>query len=159
MRRNSGILFAIVGIASLGLFCCRPASTTEPAPKIVEAAPGATGYWIDPKTKLTWAAKDSGYNVNWDHANQYCSNLTTGGFQDWILPTIEQLESISWFGENDYGYPVKGNIRLTACCEWSSTKKDSGEAWRFTFSRGGRDSNVLGTDVLRALCVRRSKEP
>src|SRR5271154_1105315 len=47
------------------------------------------GYWIDPDTRLMWAAKDNGYDVNWTLAGAYCKNLTAAGYRDWTLPTIE----------------------------------------------------------------------
>ena len=52
---------------------------------------------IDPKTKLMW------YDITWKEiatrkypdAVKYCKNLTIGGFNDWRLPTIDELDDIS----------------------------------------------------------------
>ena len=33
------------------------------------------GYWIDPDTRLMWAAKDNGYDVNWTQAIAFCKEL------------------------------------------------------------------------------------
>jgi hypothetical protein len=52
------------------------------------------GYWVDPSTGLMWAAKDNGKNVNWHQATSYCRKLHVGGYADWRLATIEELERI-----------------------------------------------------------------
>ncbi len=130
-----------------------PHAAGEPAPE-----PAPRGYWTDPATHLTWAAKDNGYPVTWEMAKTYCANLTTAGYH-WTLPTIEQLESVYYVGENEYNHPVKGNIKLTADYEWSSTSAGSGSAWAFSFVVGKRGQyNSDGSDAPRALCVRRSGE-
>jgi hypothetical protein len=50
--------------------------------------------WVDPKTKLMWALKDNGLDVNWEEAINYCRQLQLGGFSDWRLPEIGELEGI-----------------------------------------------------------------
>jgi hypothetical protein len=41
-----------------------------------------------------WQKSDGGLPRTWDQANQYCNQLTIGGYADWRLPSIEELESI-----------------------------------------------------------------
>jgi hypothetical protein len=136
-----------------------PQAQGEPAPE------QPRGTWTDPVTHLTWAADDSGYDMTWDEAKFYCDRLLTTAGYEWTLPTIEQLESLYSVGKNDYGYPIKGNIRLSHSYEWSSTASDtawfSGTAWLFSFRKGtgGRTRAYTagaGRDKARALCVRRA---
>jgi formylglycine-generating enzyme required for sulfatase activity len=54
----------------------------------------AAGVWTDPATGLMWTKQDSGSGVSWDQAKAYCSNLRLGGFSDWRLPTIDELQGI-----------------------------------------------------------------
>src|ERR1700741_4087914 len=50
--------------------------------------------WTDPSTGLTWAARDNGKDVSWKGAMKYCQNLRLGGFSDWRLATLAELEGI-----------------------------------------------------------------
>jgi len=137
----------------LGLLSCGRVETPE---ETVKAAP--LPVWIDLATHLTWAAKDNGYGVTWEMAKTFCSNLTTGGFK-WVLPTIDQIETVYYVSENDYGHAIKGNIELTGSWLWSATPAGSGSAWFFGF-RGGKRYSVETADLGggRALCVRRTGE-
>ncbi len=58
------------------------------------------GTVSDPLTGVMWAAdgKEEGANygekLNWQDSMDYCNNLTFAGYNDWYLPSIEELESI-----------------------------------------------------------------
>jgi len=146
------ILTAIV----LGLVSSACRRMDAPA-ETVKAA--ALQVWVDPGTHLGWSAKDNGYDVTWEMAKTFCSNLTTGGFKR-TLPTIDQIETVYYVGENDYGHPIKGNIKLTGHWLWSATLAGSGSAWGFDFSGGKRKSydGTFGNQNERALCVSRAGE-
>jgi len=85
-------------------------------------------YWVDPSTRLMWAAKDNGKDVNWRQAMKYCQKLQLGGFSDWRLATINELrgiydknaESPGRDGQGISTWPVKANLFLTGL-QWSST--------------------------------------
>jgi hypothetical protein len=111
------------------------------------------GYWIDADTRLMWAAKDNGYDVNWTQAGAYCKNLTAGGYRDWTLPTIEELEGLR------SGEVPKGGVKVRGWV-WSSSQGTSvGEAWHYVFGYGARYSaDVRHSNVERALCVRHAGE-
>ena len=51
---------------------------------------------IDPKTNLIWQDNADTKTVqrNWQSAKDYCKNLNLNGYNDWYLPTKEQLQSI-----------------------------------------------------------------
>lgn len=150
----------LTAAAGLGLLSSSCGTSVAPTAEVQAAAPPASSQvWVDPETHLTWAAKDNGYPVDWNQATTFCQNLRAGGYKDWMLPTIDQLEKIYWVGENDYGHPVKGNIKLTSDWEWSSTKNGSGAAWGFGFGPGKRNSDDLDHYGVsgRALCVRRAE--
>lgn len=131
------------------------------------------GYWIDPSTKLMWAAKDNGKDVNWHKAVRYCRDLRLAGYSDWRLATPGELEGIYEKDANAPGrdgqgtstWHVKGNLFLTGN-QWSSSRlvddrgHPSGYASRFDFNEG----RVFNGDELsfhtnkRALCVRGSSK-
>jgi hypothetical protein len=134
----------------------------------------ARGYWVDPLAGLMWTAKDNGENINWHKATKYCRNLRTGGYTDWRLPAIEELQEIK--DERPHGpKPVpkgtewamegweNGGLLVTGPYQWSSSRRmddrghTNGYAWYFSFNNDGiRDSDPLGYEGgKRALCVRR----
>jgi hypothetical protein len=113
-----------------------------------------------------WAKKDNGSDVGWLEASDYCRSLQLGGYSDWRLPTIEELEGISAPHENvpgqwGNGIPismhVKGNLKLSGW-HWSQSDGDAyGERSYFGFVLGHRGSDPVGKSQFnRALCVRRS---
>jgi hypothetical protein len=139
----------------------------------------ARGYWTDPASKLMWAGKDNGKDVNWHNAMKYCRDLRLAGYSDWRLPTIEELQGI--YDKNAFApglvgkdrnvsFAIKGNLFLTGD-EWSSTQRTDdqghpdGFAWYFDFDNGirkdedaSRFSGRFADSFKRALCVRRSGE-
>jgi hypothetical protein len=126
-----------------------------------------------------WAAKDNGKDVNWHQATNYCHNLRAGGYGDWRLATIEQLEELvdikAYAPEQvgaktilhfNMGSRVHGGLLVTGQV-WSSSQnvddrgKLIGNAWYFDFvnvRRSDDDGDVGLRDKYnkRALCVRDS---
>jgi hypothetical protein len=113
-------------------------------------------YWIDPGTHLMWAATDNGSGVGLSQAKRYCGESNLGGFKDWRLPSIEELQQIFGGSANQNGRQIKGPIKLTGW-EWSSTPgEQEGEGWALDFGDGAKASVAAGDSGLnRALCVRR----
>jgi hypothetical protein len=131
-------------------------------------APVVPVTWTDTATGLMWTKADNGSNMDWNQAIAYCTNLHLGGYSDWRLPAIDELEGIYDPGIDVPGLErykngeviiehVKGNLKLSGW-HWSSTQKNSGHAWFLTFSSTNRvkDDFPLGlSNNGRALCVRR----
>ena len=59
---------------------------------------------LDNHTCLTWQKTIHATGQNWLAENQYCDDLTQGGFSDWRMPTLEELASWPIHG------PDGGNI-------------------------------------------------
>ena len=126
--------------------------------------------WRDPNTGLMWAKKDNASDVNQPQALNYCRNLSLGGFRDWRLPEIDELQHVydpsvvsgkySFSDGKTSDLHVKGSIQITGCCSWSATSgTSSGQAWSFLFFDGSRGSADAGHSFIqRALCVRRPGE-
>lgn len=123
--------------------------------KAIDLALHETGYWIDPDTRLMWAATDNGFGLSRSQAGRFCRQLALGGFKDWTLPSIDELQRIFGGPESQVGFHITGPIKLTGW-QWSSTSgKQEGEGWAFDFGDGGRASVADGDSGLnRALCVR-----
>ena len=56
------------------------------------------GTVTDKRTELMWTQKDSyadlGKCLNWYKSKKYVSKLRTGGYNDWRIPTVEELKTI-----------------------------------------------------------------
>jgi hypothetical protein len=48
-------------------------------------------------TTLIWAQDQSDSTISWSDASSYCSSLTTGGYDDWRMPTVKELWSLRDF--------------------------------------------------------------
>jgi hypothetical protein len=110
--------------------------------------------WKDSATGLTWTVKDNGSSVSPNQAGDYCSSLRSGGYSDWRLPTIDELEAI-YDSKLSKPYKVKGPIELSDPCVLSGTTTSSG-TWSFCFNSGGRSlgaGNGCSTSG-HALCTR-----
>jgi len=133
------------------------------------------GYWADPSSGLMWAAKDNGKDVNWHQATSYCQKLRVGGYSDWRLPTIDQLEElidIKAYAPEHVGSSsilhfnmdrkIHGGLLLTGD-EWSGSQnvddrgKLIGNAWSSISSMCGgattTATSASGTATISARCV------
>lgn len=56
------------------------------------------GTLTEIRTRLMWTQKDSfadlGKCLDWHQSKEYVSNLNTGGYEDWRLPSLRELFSI-----------------------------------------------------------------
>jgi hypothetical protein len=167
MKWQSKIVFALL-LGTVGI-----ASATYPSRQKKDPPES----WVDPATGLMWAGKDNGRDISWRKATKYCRDLRLGGYADWRLGTIEELEGIydstakapgGGAGKDGKGattWPVKGNLFLTGR-QWSSTRvidpytrRPGGQVWYFDFrdKHKGEDDGTWFSGSIhdrRALCVR-----
>lgn len=130
--------------------------------------------WKDPATGLLWADTDNGSNINWNEANEFCSNqLKIGDYFGWRLPDINELKSLYdesfdhpyiYSGDSYNGFTdgahlqnhVKAGVQLNSCCAWSSTSYNSNEAFYLRFQSGEEIHYPRqNRGVVRAICVQR----
>ncbi len=78
------------------------------------------------------------------YAAKICSDLVLNGFDDWFLPSKEELILMyNYVPHGDYGYAEY----------WSSSEGDMNEAWKLGIQTGGADSNYynkMGAYPVRA---------
>lgn len=84
---------------------------------------GATSHAQQPPEVIVvdgraWAVEDSGEPASWAEAEDYCNTLEAGGFADWRLPSLFELESLFTAGPAG---TLPAGIELDDCCAWSST--------------------------------------
>jgi len=140
----------------------------------LEDKPHKHGYWFDTSTGLVWAGGDNGVDMDWRQATNYCRDLSLGGYSNWRLARIDELQGIYddstnaslplHTGKVDYlTGRAKGGLFLTGSYYWSSSllngdhKNAGDDVWEFDFLHGNRHNDRPNYSVhIRALCVRRS---
>ena len=114
----------------------------------------------DPKSNLVWEDTMHVSEVKITHikAKSYCSELKLGAFEDWRLPTLNELLSIVDYKRykpallKEFSYANKDTLY------WSSTPyaKTSDEFWGVSF-KDGATSNASETYDRYVRCVRDAK--
>jgi formylglycine-generating enzyme required for sulfatase activity len=103
---------------------------------------------------MMWTIEDNGKEINWDEANEYAKQLRLGGYSDWRLPTIEELEKL-YDPRRGGERKIRKPLQLTGWFVWSPTKQGSASAWGFDFYYGKRHrANLDYSFAGRAFCVR-----
>jgi hypothetical protein len=53
------------------------------------------GIWTDPQSGLSWVnSSDNLPLMQQENAENYCATLVLGGYEDWRLPTIDELRTL-----------------------------------------------------------------
>jgi hypothetical protein len=164
---------AIVVVLLIVIFtCCSRPYTAEHATTGETVRDGRfiaydNGTVLDTKTNLMWAAKDNGSDINWQDAKFYCENYHGGGYKDWRMPTLDELEGLydaskshpaSCYGRNSIHVATE-LIDITCFCPWASeTSETTGEVDFFDFGPGIRSGFASQwTRFSRVLPVRSGK--
>ena len=85
---------------------------------------GATGHTQEASGEVAvvdgraWALQTSSEAAPWAEALEHCETLEAGGFSDWRLPSLFELESL--FAAPPAG-ALPAQIQLDDCCAWSAT--------------------------------------
>ena len=146
---NSAPFLLMTIILCIGT-CAVMAQDSKPA-----AGGESKAFWSDSATGLTWALTDNGSAISPNQASDFCSRMQTGGFSDWRLPKIDELEAI-FDSKVKKQNKIKGPIELSDSCVLSGSTNSSGEVWTFCFNSGSRNlggGSGCGTTG-RALCTR-----
>jgi hypothetical protein len=108
----------------------------------------------DTKTELQWQDGTTPSSMTWANAVTYCTDLNFGTYDDWRLPTIEELTTIVNKGAVN---PSKftGFANIVSGYYWSSTTDawDTSGAWDVNINDGGDYWNDK-TDSYYVRCVR-----
>ena len=96
-----------------------------PAIEAQENTEGKAGISIsgvsDSASLLMWAPKDNGRDINWEDAARYCADYKFGGYDDWRLPTLDELSTLyTKSNKTKDGYSIKSDVLISSCCVWSS---------------------------------------
>ncbi len=109
-------------------------------------------------TRLMWQKEDDNVERSWGSALSYCQNLNIGGYEDWRLPNVVELQSIKDYSIDsllDQTYFPNTNSSYY----WTSTyRKSGGAAWRISFENDAASNasvNYIAPSTLHyARCAR-----
>ncbi|MGK5091012.1 DUF1566 domain-containing protein [Deltaproteobacteria bacterium TL4] len=109
----------------------------------------SAGTVTDNARGLMWQQTDDGTTRTWEAALSYCEGLSLGGFSDWRLPNVRELESITL--DSTYSPAINTTYFQNTQSDyylshyWSSTTlfDDTSIAWIVNFFNGKADSDGL----------------
>jgi len=99
------------------------------------------GIVRDDVTGLEWQQSPSLGATYWESALNYCSNLTLGGYSDWRLPTIDELQTLVDSSRKDPAINTtsfQGTVTDSGYSYWSATTylPDIDDVWNVSFFWG-----------------------
>ncbi len=159
----------------IGVVALRGSAQSAPSGPRAAAETQMRGFWTDPSTGLMWAGKDSGRDVSYRSAVNYCRDLRLAGHSDWRLANMAELQGIydksanapglaGAHGEVKTMWHVRGTLFLTGY-QWANNQsgRTSGYQDFFDFNDGRSNRQPSGflysSSFMRALCVRGSGDP
>ncbi|MGK5092003.1 DUF1566 domain-containing protein [Deltaproteobacteria bacterium TL4] len=93
---------------------------------------------LDRSRGLMWQRQDDGTSRTWEAAISYCEALSLGGYSDWRLPNVRELESIT--SDSTYAPAINTTYFLNTSSSnyWSSTTSadNTSDAWYVYFYYG-----------------------
>jgi hypothetical protein len=142
MRRTATAAPFILVLA-LTLFCCSIPPALSEEQRFTDNGDGTV---TDHKLGLMWAKTDNQGDTSWKDAERYCKYtfpVSLGKYDDWRMPTLEELKSLhlrdpNYKGyETDCGQMVKIFPEIELSCGWVwSSEKSSISAKVYNFHRG-----------------------
>jgi len=84
------------------------------------------GTVTDRCTGLTWQKSDDFSYADWDDTLRYCDALSFGGYADWRLPNVRELQSIVLYGDNNPAIDTGTFSGSTDSTYWTSTSRSDG---------------------------------
>jgi len=125
-----------------------PPSTPSPTPR-ADASLLPDGVVVAPSIGLMWTPQAVGAYSQED-ASRYCRRLSIAGFDDWTLPTIDDLERAM-------GADVVVSIPDTARALWTRTLADN--RGHVTLDLATNDRSWMDSGFAHVLCVRAIPHP
>lgn len=111
-----------------------------PDPRFTVGDGIATNCVTDELTGLMWAIDASiGENLVWSDALLFCNNLIHGGYNDWRLPNLRELQSLMDYGRVEPALPFEhpfANVLTVNYWTGTSHANNTGNAWTVRLSDG-----------------------
>ncbi|WP_139786638.1 DUF1566 domain-containing protein, partial [Desulfamplus magnetovallimortis] len=97
------------------------------------------GTVSDEVTGLMWQQTDDGVTRTWEDACQACEELELAGYNDWRVPSVEELKSIVDYSKYDPSISdgIFNNVKSSYYWSGSTYADGTDGAWRVVFGYGG----------------------
>ena len=123
---------------------------------VAEAYTDTDSTVTDTSTGLMWQRVGSPDIQTWEQALAYCEALDIGGYTDWRLPTIKELQSLVDYSRYSPALNTAYFPNTAASRYWSSTAytPNTSYAWFVDFKYGDCDGNggtKYGSNYVRAV--------
>jgi hypothetical protein len=116
------------------------------------------GTVSDKNTRLMWQQAEAHQRMRLESAIDYCEKLTFADYDDWRLPSINELESLVVYTRTDPAADSNAFPGISGSYFWSSTisfkKLPAKYAKAITFSDGAFYGNHGINNPYRTRCVR-----
>ena len=89
---------------------------------------------------LILAPKETETRLNWSEAIEYCSKLSSNGYQDWRLPSKDELKEV--YNNKDV---LDSKEAFVEDSYWSSSEFSSTNAWKQYFYNGNQYNGIKTT--------------
>jgi hypothetical protein len=98
----------------------------------------STWYTIDHTTNLVWQFAEPTVKLDWGGAIAHCEALELGGFGDWRLPTVKELQTLinygkaapaidlEYFGADSYPLEGRDDWQFWSSTAWYTVNMNSG---------------------------------
>lgn len=105
------------------------------------------GTVSDFKTALMWQQNDDGITKTWSQAMTYCTGLKLAGYDDWVSPPVDVLQTIvdyaqfsptcnPVFGCRSFGYWSGDTVANSPDFGWAVSFYDGGSYWFYKTNYG-----------------------
>ena len=137
----------------------QPPKPISPPPKRLSPL-----VWEDPQTHLIWQRDHKAVKNNWESAFAYARQLSYdkyAGFEDWRVPTLEELQTLLTTEANTNAQKKKiyikkeliDSVNYESSGYWSATHSDDDNAYYVYFKTGKTQSYSIDFSYFTR-CVR-----
>ncbi len=121
--RKTGIIHALLGFFFFMGSCSTSFRTDPNVVALQKEGPFiafSNGTVLDTKNRLMWSSIDFRRDINWLYAESFCTSFSVGGYHDWRLPTLNELQALYDARKTDRdGYHTTNLIRISGYI-WAS---------------------------------------
>jgi hypothetical protein len=112
------------------------------------------GTVSDQSTGLVWEKAGSDVSVSWEAALAWCENSAIGGYTDWRLPNINELNSV--VDDSRINPAIDPVFSCSSSWYWSGSTFENGvsQAWHVSFEAGNHGYNSKYLYAAYVRCVR-----
>ncbi len=88
----------------------------------------SSGVVVDTRLKIMWVSFDNGKDISFEEAKEIITDYQFEGYQNWRIPTIQELETLLVHNNPDKKpsskkrsgkYPIHRFFYLSGCCPWA----------------------------------------